>query len=148
MRITYLLGKSVCVFFTFKRKEYGVSTGHARTTHGQRTYNVRGTQDKWHWDLKNDSRRQCVLRPWTNVDVPGTHVTRNVGESVACTQLERRESSACTKHASFVPACSQKHTKAALTDSYILRTFFARWQHALARTAGCDRGFNEVIPHL
>ena len=39
------------VLFLDSWTEYLVSTGHARTTHGHRTYNVRGTQNMGQWDV-------------------------------------------------------------------------------------------------
>ena len=39
------------------------------------------------------------MRPWTYVDVQGTHVTSTWDEPVARTQLELRENYVCTKHA-------------------------------------------------
>ena len=82
---------------------------------------------------------------WTNgpyVDVQDTHVTRTGGKSVACTHLTRRESSACIQHATACLRALNKRTEAVLTTYGFLNFayFFARRQHAAARTANCDKG--------
>jgi len=67
------------------------------------------------------------------------------GESVACTQLERRESSPCTKH---VTAClrAPKIVRGGIHLVRILK-FGSRSdrQPALASTTSCDLGFHEFV---
>ena len=79
------------------------------------------------------------------MDVRDTHVTRTGGKSVACTQLSRRRSFAFTKNAMSSLLAPKIRTEAVLTTYgfFNVAYVFARGQHAVARTVGCDRGFTD-----
>jgi hypothetical protein len=64
-----------------------------RTDHALITCAARGESDDWIFLRLEEAVRYAL------VDVQGTRVTSTGGESVARPQLERRESFACTRHA-------------------------------------------------
>jgi len=81
---------------------------------------------------------------YTSGSTAGAHPTG--GETVACTQLPRRKMFCMHLTCYVMSVCSLKRTEAVLTTYEFLNFayVFARKQHALAGTAGCDHGFNRV----